>query len=196
MKKLIVGLLLLVIQISQAEIFVTNYPDAGSTQIWIAASGFNLKTSQFVEDTSVTGTLSGHAYYFEDYDGPSTYQPWWAEYSISQSLVPQVVLGGKTWYFWARAYQPISGPEESNVVFVKGDPGDGSGENWYDTALSTVDTSDRILNDLEAAGGVGHWVWCSTETEPVVSKQFNLDENNEIVFRISERESAFIGVLI
>jgi len=197
MRKLIVVLLCaLVIQISQADITVTNYPDSDSTQIWIAASDFDDKTAQFAEDTSVTGTLSGHAYYFEDYDGPTTYQPWWAEYSIDQSLFPQVVLGGKTWYFWARATQPISGAEESDVVFVKGDPGDGSGTDWYTAALSTVSTTDRVLNGLEAAGGVGAWVWCSTQTDPIVSKQFTLDENGKIVFRVSERESGLTNARI
>ncbi len=193
-------LLILVLANSVAfgsDLWVTHYPDSDSTQIWIDAADFGSKTADFQEDTAASDTLSRHAYYFPNYDGPSTFQPWWAEYTIAAVDVPGVTLDGKTWYFWARASQPISGAEESDVVFVKGDPGDGTGGSWYDDALATVDVAtDRILNDLASVGGVGAWVWCSTETESVVSKEFNLDENNEIVFRISERESGLANARI
>lgn len=180
--------------VTASSVRVTQYPTSASTQIWIDVADFDARSQDdgvnydFVENPFMTGMLSGAAYWFPNYDGPDTLQPWWVEYSIDQEDVPVSLTG--TWYFWARAKQLSSGvnaAEESNLVFVKNDPDDGSGANWYADALAGVDlTKDRILND---SVNRTTWVWASTNTDPIVAKQFIVDENGKIVFRISERES-------
>lgn len=185
---------------TESAIKITHYPNPRSTQIWIdsadydSRSRFNDGEYHFIKDNKVNGTLSGTAYYFAPYDGPGTYQPWWVEYSINTSSLGGVKLTNKKWYFWARVYQPLPCTEDSDLIFVKDDPSDGSGKNWYDKSLATADSSDIIFNNLSAAGPADTWVWSSTENSPLVSKEFR--GNKSIVFRISERESGLTNARI
>ena len=171
---------------------VSKYPDpSGSvTQIWIEAEDFDSKTAEFVVDSAVEGAR-GEALYCPTYSPMADMQQWWMEYSIdsADTQIDAADLTG-TWYCWVRVNQPSVDAEEADYLVVKGDANDGSGTDWYSTAFSTlVDPNDRIANDINGlvGAGVGVWGWLG-EAGNGVAKDFNLDVDNKIVFRINERE--------
>ena len=171
-----------------SDVRVTSF-DSG-TQIWIEAEDYDSKTTEYTVDVDSVGP-SGRSLYFPDYSDRATIDPWWGEYSIDSADpdLSAVSLTG-TWYCWVRVNQPEANAEEADYLLVKGD--DGTGISWYDTAIATVDdVNDIIGNAAEAAGasGVGSWQWLGYDsTTGGVAKNFALDTDGKIVFRMNERE--------
>lgn len=98
-----------------------------------------------------------------------------------------------TWYCCVRVSQPVAGVEQADYLIVKGDSGDGIGTDWYSTAFSTIDDTDDILNDdIVGNDGIGYgaWIWMGANDKAKgVEKEFNIDADGKIVFRINEKES-------
>ncbi len=179
-----------------SDIKVTEY-DSG-TQIWIQAEDYDSKTAEYSVDVDSIGA-SVKAMHFPDYSGRLTIDQWWGQYSIDSADpdLASVSLTG-TWYCWVRINQPLPNAEEADYLLVKGD--DGSGTTWYDTAIAGVDdTDDMIGNAAEAAGasGIGNWKWLGQNTTAQgLAKEFVLDTDGKIVFRINEREAGAGNVRI
>ncbi|MFI4910931.1 MAG: LamG-like jellyroll fold domain-containing protein [Sedimentisphaeraceae bacterium JB056] len=165
----------------------------GNVSIWIEAENYDSKTDQFTVDTEAWNT-SGSALYFSEYSNKTQIDQWWAEYSIDSADLPDpaIELSGN-WYCWVRVNQPAADDEEANYLVVKNDSGDGSGESWYSTAIAGVTDEDDILgNDLPGndGAGAGKWIWLGADsTTSGVEKEFSLDTDGKIVFRINEREA-------
>ncbi len=166
---------------------------ADRTVIWIEAEDYDAKTAEFVVDSDAYN-VSGSALYFAQDSDKTDMQQWWSEYSIDSATIndPNVSLSGN-WYCWVRVNQPELGAEEATFLIVKGDSGDGSGTDWYETAFAGLDDGDDILNnDIAGNGGAGFgaWTWMGgSDAVNGVEKEFNLDIEGKIVFRINERES-------
>lgn len=178
--------------VAASDIRVDYNSTLGRALIWVEAEDYDSKTPEFVVDPQVMNA-SGDAFYFEQYSPNVQIDQWWAEYSIDSAAItePAIMLSGD-WYCWVRVNQPQAGAEEANYLLVKGDSGDGAGSDWYSTAIATVTDADDILNnDIAANGGAGSgaWVWMGASTKTAgVEKEFNLDTEGKIVFRINERE--------
>lgn len=184
----LVGMLILA-SIAPASAFTITNHGAG-VQIWIQAEDYDSKTPEYDLDINSVGA-SNKAMYFPSYSPRTVLDEWWGEYSIDSTdpNFAEVDLSG-TWYAWVRVNQPTANSEEANYLFVKGH--DGTGASWYDTALSSVDDiDDMIANEAAQAGaaGIGNWKWMgqSAMTQGL-AKDFIVDENNKIVFRINVRE--------
>ncbi|MFI4911822.1 MAG: LamG-like jellyroll fold domain-containing protein [Sedimentisphaeraceae bacterium JB056] len=161
--------------------------------IWIEAESYDAKTAEFVSDVSVENA-SGQAFYFDQYSPKEQIDQWWAEYSIDSAAIsePAITLSG-TWYCFVRVNQPEVDAEEANYLLVKNDSGDGSGAAWYSAAIAGVDDADDILNnDVAGNGGAGdgQWTWLGASSSSAgAEKEFVLDTEGKIVFRINEREA-------
>jgi hypothetical protein len=178
--------------VTASDIRVDYNSTLGRASIWIEAEDYDSKTAEFVVDPQVMNA-SGDALYFDQYSPNVQIDQWWAEYSIDSAAVtePAITLSGN-WYCWVRVNQPQAGVEEANYLLVKGDPNDGSGSDWYSAAIAGVSDGDDILNnDIAGNGGagIGTWIWMGASTKTAgVEKEFNLDTEGRIVFRINERE--------
>jgi hypothetical protein len=188
-----------------SDFSITHFEgDTGNTktQIWLEAEDFDSKTEDFVVDPEVL-LASGKAMYFidpEDDSNTTTLEQWWSEYSVDSTVIsdPNVDLSG-TWYIWLRGNQPVNSNVESDVIFVKGDPNDGSGESWYDTALAGYDPDDDIIGQIYNTGAAetGNWRWIGqTLGSGGREKEFVLDAEDKIVFRLNEREAGADNVRV
>ena len=174
-----------------SEITVTDDPVTSAKVIWIEAEDYDSKTAEYVVDSEVI-LASDLALYCPTESGSATTEPYWMEYSIDSTdpALSGVALDGTTWYAWARVNQPEADGFEAQWLLVKGDSGDGSGAGWYDTAVAgVVYADDCIANSISSKGGAGpgQWAWIGDDTAGL-EKDFNLDADNKIVFRINERE--------
>ena len=195
MSRNVIIIICLLAAVSYGSDFWVTHDSVTNTQIWVEAENFDSKTTEFVVDEEALNP-SGSALYFPDYSDRTTIDQWWAEYSIDSADTqvvsdPNVDLTG-TWYCWVRVNQPVVDAEEADFLLVKGDSGDGSGATWYDTAIAGVDDADDMLcNDLATAEAVGPgmWRWIGIDASSGgVPKEFAVDSEGKIVFRINERE--------
>lgn len=199
----------------QNEIRYSYY--GGGQQFWIPVAKFSARSQNygsgspaydFILDTLAdTPPLSGSAYYFPLIAGdpdssPTVFMDAWVEYQVVPADLPvDIDLNTPaTWYFWTRVQQPTAPGsteynKDSNWLVVHGDAGDLTMPNptdadWYTAAQASVRTTDRVCNDLFAAGAVKPaWGWIGYQGQERRSKTVGYVDG-KFSFRIYEAEAA------